>query len=74
MEREEQKAGAKGETLGQLFPYFLANNIDEEAEGKLRTKQKLTPRNPHPRREGCVCDIPQALLAALKLREGKTDS
>ena len=43
----------------------LAQVIDEGMEGKLRTKQKLTP---------CsllwdVCNIPQALLAALKDKE-----
>jgi len=46
--------------------------FDEGTEGKLRTKQKLTPHNPHPPRD--ICDIPQALLAALKLRKGKTNS
>lgn len=40
---------------------------DEGAEGKLRTKHKLTPPTPG----WDLCDIPRVLLAALKLREGR---
>ena len=43
---------------------------DEGAEGKLRTKHNLTPTPPAPPWD--LCDIPQALLAALKLREEKS--
>jgi len=54
------------------YIYFSLPNhiIDEGTEGKVRTKQKLTPPNPPPH----ICDIPHALLAALKLRKEKTNS
>ena len=46
--------------------------FDEGAEDKLRTKHKLTPRDTCPHGWD-TCDVPQALPAALKPREGKTN-
>ena len=46
-------------------------SLDEGGEGQLRAKHKLTPPQTTPLALRDVCDVPQALLAALKLREEK---
>ena len=56
------------------FLYLLTNAtgvIDEGAQGKLRAKHKLTPRKLPLATPWDTCDIPQALLAALKQRKGE---
>ena len=42
---------------------------DEGVGGWLKTEHKLTPCKPRPPQPWDVCDLPQALLAALKDKE-----
>ena len=68
--REGTKAGGVGEeeagSQWRREPNEGPNPSDEGTEGKLRTKQKLTPRKPPPPPPWDVCDIPQAFLDDLK--------
>ena len=53
--------------LKDLRVKIVQGGNDEGTEGKLKTKQKLTPCNTPPPWD--VCDISQALLAAPKDKE-----